>query len=344
LESLGRNNEVMGIERINYEGRFQQDGVQYHFIRFKNKVARFPARLHNLIKGVGPDVVFINGFIFPLQIIQLRLALGPSVKIIVLHRAEKPFGGIKKYLQKLADTCVDAYLFTSSEFGEQWIAKGIIKNHSKIHEVIQASSRFGPADKSKARLALGLSGSPVFLWVGRFDSNKDPLTVVKAFISFLACQPSAKLYMIYQSEELLREVSELINSGTLAAHAIQLVGKVDHEQLYNWYNSADFILSGSHYEGSGVAVAEAMSCGCIPILTDIASFRKMTGPGQCGLLYTPGDAGNLLTRLLQTPELNLEQERAKVLNQFRNELSFEAIAKKINDVVQSLQIIKRNEV
>ena len=102
-----------------------------------------------------------------------------------------------------------------------------------------------------------------------------------------------------------------------------------------WYSSADFIISSSHYEGSGVAISEAMSCGCIPIVTDIPSFRSMTGKGKCGLLYKPGDEQQLLNLLVKTKEMNMEAERAKVLEQFKKELSFEAIADKINKVIDS---------
>jgi glycosyltransferase involved in cell wall biosynthesis len=336
LESLSTTNTVIGIERINYNGVYNQNGVTYYFTRLKNKKNYFPWRLHRLIKKLKPDVVFINGFIFPLQIIQLRLTLGNSIRIIVLHRAERPFLGVKKYFQKLADRCVNAYLFTSAEFGRRWMESGIIKEPKKIYEVIQASSVFHAADKLIARSALAISCSRIFLWVGRLDDNKDPLTVVKAFIEFLPFQPSSKLYMIYQSEELLQEVINLVREDTKTADAIKFVGKVVHEQLQNWYNSVDFIISGSHYEGSGVAVCEAMSCGCIPVVTNIASFRKMTGPGKCGLLYKPGSHKDLLAVLLQTIELNFEKEREKTLEQFENELSFKAIARKINGVVTSL--------
>lgn len=333
LESLSRDNTVIGIERISYEGEYEQNGVQYFFIRLKRKIVRFPFRIHQLIKKLQPDVVFVNGFIFPLQIIQLRLKLGSGVRIIVLHRAEKPFNGFRKYLQKLADKCVNGYLFTSSEFGNEWIQKGIICSRDKIQEVIQASSSFHPEDKTIARISLSITGNPVFLWVGRLDVNKDPITVVKSFINFLSYTASAKLYMIYQTEELLQEIRDLIRQNDNAISSIRLVGKISHEQLQAWYSSADFILSGSHYEGSGIAVCEAMSCGCIPVVTDIISFRRMTGPEKCGFLYEPGNDKELLETLLQTNKLDIERERDKVLKQFRDELSFEAIAKKINKVI-----------
>ena len=333
LESLSRNNKVIGIERINYEGEYVQNGVQYYFVKLKNKVVRFPLHIHRLIKRMQPDVVFVNGLIFPMQIIQLRLVLGKSVKIILLHRAERPFGRGKKYLQKLADKCVDAYLFTTSAFSNDWRRYIDVK---KIHEVIQASSIFNTIDRTEAVKGTGIKGPLVFLWVGSLIPRKDPLTVVKAFLEFARYRPESKMYMIYQSAELLQEINTLLDGNKKYREAIVLVGKVSHDQLLYWYNSADFFISASRYEGSGVAVSEAMSCGCIPITSDFITFQKMTGSGKCGLLFETGNDKDLLVALLKTDEMDMEKERDRVLRQFKEELSFEAIAKKINAVIASL--------
>jgi glycosyltransferase involved in cell wall biosynthesis len=326
LEMLSKDHTVFGIERINYEGEQDHKGVKYYFVRQKKKVAIFPFRIHRLVKDLQPDVVFINGFIFPFQIIQLRWKLGKGVKIIILHRSEKPFKGVKKHLQKMADKYVHAYFFASHELAEQWLKVGTIQHKRKIHEIIQGSSIFHAEPKSAT-----MSKAPVFLWVGRLDANKDPLTVVRAFIRFLKVQPQAILYMIYQENELLNEVMQVLYAEHIKG--IEMVGKVPHEQLHSWYNSADFIVSGSHYEGNGVAVCEAMSCGCIPVVTNIPSFRKMTGPGKCGLLYEAGSETNLLNALLQTRNLNLQIERQKTIEQFGHELSFKAIERKIVEVI-----------
>ena len=336
LEALSDNHSVKSIERINYEGEVEHNGVEYFFVKQKQKTVLFPFQMHRVIKRMKPDVVLVNGFIFPLQLIQLKRKLGRDAKIIVINRSEKPFNGAKKYLQKLADRGIDAYLFASGEFGKQWIANGNIRDPTKIFEVLHGSSIFKPGDKAEARSALQIDGSPVFLWVGRLDPNKDPITVVNAFLKFIKYQPFAKLYVIYHTEELLETVKGLISSDEKAKRAITLVGKVPHQDLQSWYDSSDFIVSASHYEGGGIAVCEAMSCGCIPILTNIVSFRKMTGPGRCGLLFEPDDEEDLLNALLKTTEMNREEERKKVLNQFNEELSFPAIAKKIEKVMDTL--------
>ena len=337
LEELAKQYDVESIEQINYSGIVKKNSVTYHSLNFNKKKLRFPFALHRHIKKLNPDIVFVNGFIFPFQIMQLRRTLGNDVKIIVLHRAEKPFSGIKRYLQKLADKEVNAYLFASKEFGKDWIMKGIIKDPGKIHEVMQSSSSFYPGDRTVAKKLLHINTDRAFLWVGRLEANKDPLTVVKAFIKHLSIYPSAKLYMIYQEDQLLPGIKKIIDENRNLTDSIVLVGAVEHTQLQHWYNAADFFISGSHYEGSGIAVCEAMSCGCIPIVTDIISFRTMTGPGSCGLLYQPGNSEDLLSALLKIGEMNIELEREKTINQFRDELSFKALTKKIAMIIDSLR-------
>jgi glycosyltransferase involved in cell wall biosynthesis len=150
-------------------------------------------------------------------------------------------------------------------------------------------------DKTQAVRVTKVKGSPVFLWVGNLIARKDPLTVIKAFLKFAHYQSGLKLYMIYQEAELLDEINVLLAGDPHHKNSIVLVGPIFHNQLQYWYNSADFFILASHYEGSGVSVSEAMSCGCIPIISDFISFKKMTDSGRCGLLFEAGNEKDLLT-------------------------------------------------
>jgi glycosyltransferase involved in cell wall biosynthesis len=339
METLAATNEVRSIEQISYEGIYQFNGVEYHFKRFpyKPRLARFfPWRQHRYMSRLQPDVVIVHGLHFALHVIQLRFKLGWKVKIIVQHHAERPGERMLKWLQWMASHFVDAYMFTAREIGLEWVRAGNIKYPAKIREVMEASSIFHPGDRIAARAKTQVRGETVFLWVAQLSDRKDPLTVVKAFLQFLRYSPGARLYMIYQAEELLQAIESLLDQDPAYRQAVILVGRIPHRDLQDWFNSADFVIAASHYEGSGVAVCEAMSCGCIPLLTDILSFRKMTGYGQCGRLYPPGDVEALLAVLLQTPAMDLQEERRKTLEQFRSQLSFEAIAKHIQEVIASV--------
>jgi glycosyltransferase involved in cell wall biosynthesis len=336
LFSLAKDNTVINIKQINYEGDCLYKGVHYYFINFNKKRTFFPWKLNRLVKSFNPDIVFLQGLHTPLQFLQLGLQLNKKTKVIAQHHAEKPLMGFRKYLQKMADKFVDAYLFASHDMGLEWVAKGNISSARKIHEVMEVSSIFSPMDKALAASKTGISGNPVFLWVGRLNDNKDPLTVIKAFLRFVEVKPSARMYMIYHTEELLAGIQQLLN-GSAQKDAVILVGKVPHRDLQYWFNSADIILSGSHYEGSGTAVCEAMSCGCLPVVTDIFSFRMITDNGRCGLLYEPGNEDALFSALMQTQQIDVKEKQKASLEYFRENLSFEAIARRIQEIATGLK-------
>ena len=100
-----------------------------------------------------------------------------------------------------------------------------------------------------------------------------------------------------------------------------------------WFSSAEYIIATSYAEGSGTAVCEAMSCGCIPILSDIPSFRMMTRNGACGFLFEPGNPDGLFASMQESVHIDHSAFRDKVLEQFHSMLSFKAIAGQIAQIL-----------
>ncbi|MHB8208912.1 glycosyltransferase family 4 protein [Mucilaginibacter sp.] len=335
LEQLSENNTVISIKQINYEGIYTHNGVQHHFVNLNRKKTFFPYKINRYVRNLNPDIVFVQGLHQPLQLIQLKALVNKKAKFIAQHHAERPFTGLKKIIQRLADPLVDAYLFASKTMGLGWVNQGNLGSSHKIHEVMEVSSLFYPINKEVARSKTSINGDPAFLWVGRLNENKDPLTVVKAFLRFASVNTGARLYMIYQTEELLKQIRELLNASPHGDKII-LVGKVPHDDLLYWFNSADFLLSGSHYEGGGTVVCEAMSCGCVPVVTDIDSFRMITDNGRCGLLYKVANEDALLNALVQTQASNIEKKQQNCLNYFKSNLSFDAIANRIQEIAIGL--------
>jgi glycosyltransferase involved in cell wall biosynthesis len=335
LEHISKNNTVINVKQIDYEGECVFKGVDYRFVNFKKRKTYFPWGLNHFVKSLNPDVVLLQGLHHPLQLIQLRFLLNKKTKIIAQHHAEIPFAGAKKIIQRIADRYIDAYLFASRLLGMQWVKKGNIRSPRKIHEVMEVSSLFYPVDKEIAKQKTAVTGEDVFLWVGRLKTFKDPLNVVKAFLRFSLDFQSVKLYMIFHTDELLAEVEQILSEHP-NRKSVEIIGQVPHDDLLYWFNSADFVVSGSHYEGSGTAMCEGMSCGCIPILTDIFSFRSMTDNGNCGILYEPGNEEALYYALRLSQKIDMEQKRRETLHQFKTNLSFEAIAGRIQAITASL--------
>jgi glycosyltransferase involved in cell wall biosynthesis len=139
--------------------------------------------------------------------------------------------------------------------------------------------------------------------------------------------------MIYQTSELALEIGALLETSPENGPVI-LVGNKDHDELLYWFNSADFYISASHYEGSGTALCEAMSCGCVPIVTGIPSFRTIAG--NSGLYFEPGDADALFSLLKESIHRNLKDSKKTILELFRDKLSFKAISDRFQKILDSL--------
>jgi glycosyltransferase involved in cell wall biosynthesis len=331
-EAMSERHTIHSIHCINHSGVLRRNDVDYHFVKITKWQHLFPFQLNRYVKKLLPDVIILHGLHFSWQILLLRIQLGRNIKLFAQHHAEQPLRLHRKFLQRLNDRFISGYFFTSDKQAEHWLKKKQIKSASKVHEIMEASSVFYPIPKAIARAHTLIRSSPAYLWVGRLDTNKDPLTLAKAFVNFLTTAPQARLYVIYQQDDLLDDVKKITDEYP---ENIFLIGKISHSELLYWFNSADFIISTSHYEGSGIAVCEAMSCGCIPVLTDIPSFRMMTGEGRCGLLFSPGDTRSLAEALIKSQKLNIEDMRKEVLDYFSANLSFKAIADRMTEVLNS---------
>lgn len=329
LEELSKENEVFSIEQINYQGDLVHKGVQYYFRRYGDGVNRIPKNLHRLVKKLKPDIVLVRGLNFPLQVIQLRMKLGKRVRIVVENHAGKPPVGIRKLFQHIAYTCIDAYHFISSGTACQWLDAGIIRSRQKCVEVPTGSARITPMDKTESRRQVGMTGLFNFLWVGNLSRNKDPLTVIAGFEKYLQINPEARLYMIYQSNDLLEEIKARLTKSQVLEKAVILKGKVPNDQLSPWYSAADFYISGSHSEGGSIALLEAIACGCIPVVTAIPSSLAATDYGRYGFHFIPGNADDLYEQLQRLNTVIVNEFSGTIRNHFAEELSFPAIARKI---------------
>ena len=335
LESLSTQADVIGIYHIQFEGSLQRNKVKYYFTNHSRWQLLFPFKFNSFVRNLNPDVIILQGLIFPWQILLLIIQLKGKIKIIVQHRAEKPFRDFRKYLQQLADRYISAYLFSASELGMLWVKQKQIKDESKIKIVMGVSSPFFPLDRQEARKQTPITGTLNYLWVGNLTENKDPICAARAFGEFLKQSREAHLWFIYQGNQLEAQVKRWIEVNNLSS-SIHLIGRVNHSELQYWYNSVDFIVSCSHNEASGIAVCEAMSCGCIPIVSDIPSFMMMTDNGRMGLLFKTKSHHQLLDCLKKSISMNIEVEKQKALLHFKRELSFEANAAKIMEVINQI--------
>ena len=83
-----------------------------------------------------------------------------------------------------------------------------------------------------------------------------------------------------------------------------------------------------------------MSCGVVPIVTDIPSFRMITNNGEIGGLWNCGDAESFYESAKTIIKTPLQVEAKKVQEQFHNKLSWQAIGSKAKKFYESLITLK----
>ena len=213
---------------------------------------------------------------------------------------------------------------------------GLIGPQTKVYEIPESTSRFVPGDQAEARRITGLTGDPIVLWVGHLDANKDPLTVLEGISEAARVRPQLQLWCCFGTAPLMRDVQRCIAADPLLRERVRLLGRVPHQRIEQLMQAADALVLGSHREGSGYALIEALACGLPPVVTDIPSFRVLTGEAKVGALWPRGDARKFCDALLSLAARPQKRLREAVRAHFDAELSLSALGRKLNAVYEDL--------
>jgi len=199
-------------------------------------------------------------------------------------------------------------IITGSYFSKNDIA-GTYKIDPNQIEVIPlgVSTSFKPeSDPVKAQKILDKYGihKPYFLCVGRLNPRKNLISMVKAF-TMIKKEKSIphKLVIVGKEDFATRKIIQSIKTADSTTDVI-LTGYVEEQDLPSLYNEADVFIYPSLFEGVGLPVLEAMSCGVPVIASDSSSLTEIVG--DAGLLVNPLDPEemrNALFRIISDQDL-----------------------------------------
>ena len=321
---------VSVVQAFHVDAQLYRSSIDYRLCRVTGSRLVLGTSVIQAVLAADADLVHLNGLDAPMQLWWLRRGLPARTAIVVQDHASLPSraGTVKAPIRRRAMAAADGFLFTSAAQAKPWLDGGFIAEPSQVHEVLEASTALTPMNRDEARRQTGLGRGPAVLWVGRLTPNKDPLTVLTGFEQAAAELPAATLTMIFADDTLLTDVQRRIQASPVLAPRVRLVGGVPHAALAAWYSAADLFVLGSHREGSGYAAIEACACGLVPVLTDIPSFRSLTGGGAVGALWPPGESAALAAALVRVARTNLASERMRVLEHFADSLSWSAVGER----------------
>ncbi len=354
-EMAALEHDVHVVHLYPTNARHVEGGVSHHFVasgRAARGVARMAGRVRGrdtviyepalraigAIRDLHPDVVHVHGIGLNLNLFLLTLALGRRSPPVVLHyHGGYPAASrVGRSVQRANFRRAARLLFTTRAHAQPFMDAGVLDGDRRVVEVMETSSDFAPTPRAEARRRIGMVGEPVFLWAGRLDPIKDPLTALQGFERILEAWPHAELYLHYRTDELLPQMRAFCAMRPRLAQHVHFRGAAAYERMADIYSSADFLLQASRREFSGCAVLEAMACGVIPVVTDIPSFRAMTHNGCYGVLFPPGCPDALTEGVLRISPDDLPARSAAIRQHFQAALSFPALARKLDAVYESL--------
>jgi glycosyltransferase involved in cell wall biosynthesis len=330
-EAVGRSGmRVSVVQACSREGRLERNGVRYYFLPFGGEAepAARLASLGELLRTLSPHVLHVHGLDFPRQVLSLAAHV-PEIPIVLQDHASRTPRIWRRAGWRRALAVASGIAFCAAKQAEPFVRAGLLGAQTPVYEIPESTSRFTPGGREAARRMTGVRGYPAVLWVGHLDANKDPLTVLDGVSAAARMSPELRLHCCFGVAPLLARVQKRITGDPQLRERVQLLGRVAHEQVEQLMRAADMFVLGSHREGSGYSLIEALACGLPPVVTDIPSFRALTGSEAVGRLWPCGDSRALCAALQSVAAGGGDDARRTVRAHFDRELSFEALGRKL---------------
>jgi glycosyltransferase involved in cell wall biosynthesis len=283
------------------EPEFHNSGVD--FIRLNRRLPidlHLASRLRRLIKERRISVVHGHQ---PVDALHLYLATrGSNVKrVLTLHGV---YAGAKNDLAlKFVLPRMDARIVLGKDLAA-WLAKeqGIDANLSFVRINNGVDSARLLSTRKTLRTELGLADDATLLgMVANFyaDRRKDQLTICKALPKLFNCNPTAQFVFVGSSagaQPLFDECVQLCRQQNISDRVHFLGQRLDIPDVLS---SLDLFVLSSRWEGSPIAVMEAMMMGIPTVLSDIEPLKEVSGEGKYAVLFGEGDAEDLASKLIQ---------------------------------------------
>ncbi|MBN1139910.1 MAG: glycosyltransferase [Anaerolineae bacterium] len=176
---------------------------------------------------------------------------------------------------------------------------------------------FSPATGADAvqllRAQFGLGPGPVVLSLRAMQPIYNPLDIAAAIPCVLKQTPTAQFVIrTYNASAELLVRFQAIVAATGAGGAVHYIGEQSDDRAIAALNQvADVALSVPSSDGTPTSVLEAMSCGAVPVVTDLPSLHEWVQEGREALFVPVGDVAAIVAavvRLLHDEPLRREMQ------------------------------------
>jgi glycosyltransferase involved in cell wall biosynthesis len=236
-----------------------------------------------------------------------------------------------RYAQKAAHI-IAVSEYTKRDIVEQYnipINK-ITVAYNAVNKIFTPSS---PAEQN-ATLQKYTNGKPYFLFVGAIHPRKNIVNLLKSFDEFKKqYHTEHKLVIVgrkaWDYEDALQAYEQMDYKGEVI-----FTGHLEINELRLLYGAASALVYVSYFEGFGIPIIEALSCGCPVITSNVSSMPEVVG--KAGLLVDPLDVQNIV-RMMQKVALQTgkKEELLEHADQQLSLFDWDISAEKIYQTLQN---------
>lgn len=152
----------------------------------------------------------------------------------------------------------------------------------KIRVVYEGFSSFSRNNAFTAEVPerlLGLTDRPYILFIGRLEERKNITRMVKAYEMLRKRYGTSHRFILAGKPGYgYGAVAQVIKKSAYTADIVEL-GYVSEEEKWHLYKQADMVWFITLYEGFGLPVLEAQSCGVPVITSSTSSLPEVAGKG-----------------------------------------------------------------
>lgn len=121
-----------------------------------------------------------------------------------------------------------------------------------------------------------------------------------------------------------------------APQNVEFVGELSQHEMQARFQSAAVYFQPSRHESFGVALIEAMSCGCVPVVSRCGALPEVVGDAGYYLdRLEPDHAAKVLQRALHAPSEARDRARARVVECFDIRRRAEKLYRLIDELLES---------
>ena len=217
-----------------------------------------------------------------------------------------------KYVLENADLLLPVSEFTKREILEKVKPKKIkvVYNGVDVEE-------FKPARERRNTIVT----------IGRVTKLGIKLKGLETFAQASLYFPDCDFVIIGETEDSAIDKLKSINPKLV------FTGPISHESVRKWLQSAKVYCQLSYRESFGMGIAEAMSCGCIPVVTKSGAIPEVVD--NTGFYVPYGDekaTAEAIKKALDTPEEMGKKARERIKNLF----SVEKRERKLMETIKSM--------